>query len=111
MAWPWFGRKSQQPPDGDDWITVPFRFAEAARVSIYTIGARPDIPESVRWWIANWLANYNAHLVHHMQVAYGPDIFNHLDRITREVMPSQDPAPSITDDTWDQWESQFKEEQ
>ena len=111
----WFRRKqSAQPvviPVNDDWITIPFRFAEAARVSIHTIGNQPEVPPSVRWWIGQWLTAYNSQLVYYMRENYGSDIFPILDRITREVMP-QEEAESVNfpDDSWEKWEEQFREE-
>lgn len=114
----WFRRRKNQVhyrwpnPADDSWITVPFRFAEAARVSIYTIGNQREIPEAVRWWIHQWLTAYNSQLVSYMRENYGPDIFPILDRITFDVMPTES-APSPPgdghDDSWDKWEGQFQE--
>lgn len=109
-----FRRRKQKLPVGDDWITVPFRVAEAARVSIYTIGSRPELPDSIRWWIAQWLTNYNSYLVTYMKENYGPDIFQLLDKITHEVMPeevghgegeSESSEPGL--ETWELWEQQL----
>jgi len=79
-------REHQHP---GDWITVPFRFAEAARVSIHTIGCQEEIPDQVRYWISEWLADYNYQLVAYIREYYGPEILPLLDRITEEVMPPE----------------------
>lgn len=106
-------REHQHP---GDWITVPFRFAEAARVSIHTIGCQEEIPAPIRYWIAQWLADYNYQLVAYIREYYGPEILPLLDRITEEVMPPEDSeqqqsAPSGRNNTaWDHWESQFGED-
>lgn len=104
-------KKDVRPVDSDEWITVPFRFAEAARVSIHTIGVQKEVPAGVRWWIAQWLAEYNSQLVYYMRENYGPDIFPILDRITQEVMTKDESAEADSDDSWEKWESQFREEQ
>lgn len=110
----WFKRKEPPPPppEGDEWITVPFRFVEAARISIYTIGSRPEVPDVVRWWIAQWLVVYNQQLVTYMQQNYGPDIFAALDRITHEVTPAgdEDPPEREAEPEWHLWENQFEED-
>jgi len=103
-------REHQHP---GDWITVPFRFAEAARVSIHTIGCQEEIPVAVRFWIARWLADYNQQLVAYMEEYYGPEILPLLDRITDEVKPPESESKAGADDhgaAWDHWESQFKED-
>ena len=120
----WF-KKKQSPPVSPvrsvriprelqhpgDWIVVPFRFAEAARVSIHTIACQEEIPEVTRYWITRWLAEYNYHLVEYMKEYYGPGILPVLDRITHEVSPGADQSsPEATSAPWDRWESQFKEE-
>lgn len=111
-----FRRKPKPIPEGDEWITVPFRVAEAARVSIYTIASRPELPDSIRWWIAQWLTNYNSYLVNYMKENYGPDIFPILDDITHEVMPESDEEyeeevdegnPEPGSETWELWEQQL----
>jgi hypothetical protein len=99
-------REHQHP---GDWITVPFRFAEAARLSIHTIGCQEDIPAPVRFWIAQWLADYNWQLVSYMKEYYGSEILPLLDKITDSVKPSatvEEPEES----TWDHWENQFRED-
>ena len=109
----WFTKKKPEPVPAEANILVPFRFAEAARISIYTIGARPELPDAIRWWIAQWLVSYNQYLVNYMQETYGPDIFPALDEITRDVMPDLeeiDDALNHEDPAWDMWESEFKEE-
>jgi hypothetical protein len=112
----WFRRKKSVPayrvpdPDDDSWIMVPFRFAEAARVSIHTIGSSTDIPGPIRWWISQWLTAYNSQLVFYMRENYGPDIFPILDRITADVMPGEQSAAQGSDDSWEKWEGQFRED-
>ena len=103
-------REHQHP---GDWIMVPFRFAEAARVSIHTIGCQEEIPAAVRFWIAQWLADYNYQLVAYMKEYYGPEILPLLDRITDEVKPADPEEQSEADrreSSFDHWESQFKED-
>lgn len=96
---------------GEDWITVPFRYVEAARVSIYTIGSQPELPPAIKWWIAQWLVAYNSRLVYYMRENYGPDIFPILDSITQDVMAKDgEQENSDTEDSWEKWESQFREE-
>jgi hypothetical protein len=103
-------REHQHP---GDWIMVPFRFAEAARVSIHTIGCQEEISDPVRYWIAQWLADYNYHLVAYMKEYYGPEILPLLDRITEEVKPPDSERQSEANGrstAWDHWENQFKED-
>ena len=103
-------REHQHP---GDWIMVPFRFAEAARVSIHTIGCQEEIPAAVRFWIAQWLADYNYQLVAYMEEYYGPEILPLLDRITDEVKPEDPEGQSEADRreaSFDHWENQFKED-
>lgn len=106
-------RRQNPPPDPDEWITVPFRVAEAARVSIYTIGSRPEVPDAIRWWIAQWLTSYNSYLVDYMTKTYGDDIFPFLDQITREVMPDEEVSEQANGEpdsaTWALWERQLNE--
>lgn len=101
-------REHQHP---GDWIMVPFRFAEAARVSIHTIGCQEEISAPIRFWIAQWLADYNVQLVAYMKEYYGPEILPLLDRITDEVKPpgSDGESEPDPDNAWDHWENQFRE--
>jgi hypothetical protein len=94
---------------GDEWITVPFRFAEAARVSIHTIGSQQEIPLDIRLWIAQWLAAYNEQVIDYMRENYGPDIFPILDRITCDVMPDPVGYGVARSDSWEKWETEFRE--
>lgn len=103
-------RRKKPLQDGEDWITVPFRYVEAARVSIYTIGSQPGIPPGVRWWISQWLFAYNSRLVYYMRENYGPDIFPILDSITQDVMAGDREPHHTAEDSWEKWESQFREE-
>lgn len=100
-------------PADDAWITVPFRYAEAARVSIHTIGNQPGIPVELKYWIARWLAAYNQQLISYMRSQYGSGIFPLLDEITRSVTPapsSEDGLPVDHQKSWERWEQQFKGE-
>lgn len=112
QRWRRFREPAREYRDNDSWITVPFRFAEAARVSIHTIGSQPEIPVAIRWWIAQWLASYNSQLVCYMRENYGPDIFPLLDQITEEVMPKEEdtPASMVGQAEWEKWERQFRED-
>jgi len=92
----WFRRKP-----GPDEIMVPFRFAEALRVTVYTIGTSPGIPDSMRFAIAQWLAGYNSQLVYYMREQYGTGVFEALDKITDEV------TPEYSGPQWEKWESEF----
>lgn len=94
LRWP----RSKPEPDE---IMVPFRFAEVCRVTIRTIGMTPGVPESIRWGIAMWLAEYNDHLVYYMRQQYGSGVFDMLDKITDEV------TPKTSGPQWDKWESEF----
>ncbi len=104
-------RAPANPGLSDEWITVPFRFAEAARVSIHTIGTQEELPLAMKIWIAQWLAAYNSQVVEYMRENYGPDIFPILDRITCEVMPEPVgygvASSSPEECSWEEWESQF----
>jgi len=108
------GRVPRELQHPADWIMVPFRFAETARVSIHTIGCQDEIPASVRFWIAQWLCQYNHQLVEYMQEYYGPEILPLLDSITREVTPHSDEDDSAEDlsssASWEHWEKQFGEQ-
>jgi len=101
-----------------DWITVPFRFVEAVRVSMHTIGAQPEVSPEIRLWIAEWLRTYNAHLVMYMKEYYGPHVLPLLDQITKDVMPDDPEGLADTNlgdtentsgEPWEHWESQFRE--
>ena len=114
--WPWSKRVPvMQVTSGDEWITVPFRFAEAARLSVYTIAQETGIPVGLRQWIAQWLESYNSQLIMHMRENYGPNIFPILDEITRSVMPDgamnagNSPVNSAEGDheMWSAWEQEL----
>jgi hypothetical protein len=90
-----------------DWITVPFRFVEAARVSIHMIAAQDQVPPEVRLWIGQWLDSYNRYLIDYMTTYYGPSIIPLLDLITNGVIPSDRIEGG---ESWEQWERQFREE-
>lgn len=90
----------------DEWITVPFRYAEAVRVSLHTIQAQQHVPPDVRNWIREWLVAYNHFLAGYMQKTYGEKIFPILDEITKSVMPGEEEGVS-----WDIWERELHEEE
>lgn len=106
----WFKRRHAKASapivsgDVTELITVPFRFVEALRVSIHTIGNQTEVPEDIRKWIGEWLDNYNSQLVSYMRESYGPGIFPILDQITTDVMPRDEWA-----EYWDHLERQFGE--
>lgn len=106
-----FRRRKNEPvgPIGDDWIVVPFRMAEAARLSVYTIGCSSEIPENVRWWIAEWLASFNAQVSAYMEFTYGPEIFHHIRRITEDVKPDDFEKETYHGQSWELWENQFRD--
>lgn len=116
----WFRKRREEKKyhkylvDEKEWITVPFRYAEAARVSIYTIAKQPGVPVHLQGWISQWLASYNSQLIAYMRENYGPGVFPLLDRITRDVMPEQGREEilysAIPEEFWEKWERQFKEE-
>lgn len=68
-----------------DWVVLPYRLAEACRISMSTVGSHPDIPDDVRLWIAHWLQTYNMSLANYFRENYGPNIFPILEQITFEV--------------------------
>lgn len=108
MRWPFSRKRTVQvvaPEEIGELITVPFRFVEALRVSIHTIGSQKELPEDIRMWIAQWLENYNSHLVTYMKESYGPGVFPILDQITTDVMPRDEWA-----EYWDHLERQFGED-
>lgn len=88
----WQSTLPDPPPQGplpqlevNDWVVVPYRVAEACRISIYTIGSHPELPDALRLWIAQWLAGYNGSLAVWFQNNYGPEIFPVLADITNAV--------------------------
>jgi hypothetical protein len=122
MWWPW-GKKEKFVPvtETDEWITVPYRYAEAARLTIHTIAQQKEIPVEVRQWINLWLDYYNASLWQYMQNNYGPGVFMLLDQITAEVFPNGAPyddddddtdprvtSPEVNQETWTKWEQQLR---
>ncbi len=76
-------------------------------MSLYALGAHPDVPEEIRGWVNHWLGSYNAHVAAWFQEAYGPDVFPLLDRITDEVVQA---SRHPEQDLFEKWESQFGEE-
>lgn len=108
MAWRRKKEDNLDPPGGaqgplndrepGDWIVVPFRLAEVARQSIYTIGSHPELPEHARYWIASWLTTYNHVMSSYFREVYGPDIFDLLKQITEEVKASSQKEPSFEED-------------
>lgn len=119
MRWPWKKAKPAEPVCVDEWLVVPFRFAEAARLSVYTIAHQEQVPQDVRMWIASWLYEYNTELALYMRETYGPEIFPLLDRITSEVWPNGEtalaggeedtqPMPGVVEETWERWEQELQ---
>lgn len=109
----WKKPEVRRPPagvSGDDWITIPFSFAEAARVSLHIIGSQPEIPPALRLWIRTWLDAYNAQLVEYMRENYGNDIFPTLDRITVDVMTKDSGRQHVSKDSWEKWERELRED-
>jgi hypothetical protein len=110
----WFDRFKKQTPappqpvEVDEWLFVPFRFAEAARVTIHTICNQPEVPLQLRFWIQQWLDEYSYQLVAFMKENYGSGILPVLDKITEEVLP--DEAADDDNPPWDRWERQFTED-
>lgn len=110
------------PPQGplaqlqeNDWVVVPYRVAEACRMSIYTIGAHPDLPDELRLWIAQWLVSYNGALALWFQENYGPDIFKTLEQITDTVRDvsehvyAEDYHEAVAAD-FDRWQEELREQ-
>ena len=94
-----------------DWVVLPYRMMEAARLSLYTIGSHPDLPEHVRWWVANWLAEYNSHLASYFQETYGPNIFEVLEKITNMVKAaSEEKATTEAEETYEEWFNKWEEQ-
>jgi hypothetical protein len=101
---------SEEFPLGDEWITVPFRILEAARVTIHVIGANPDVPDPVRWWIAKWLSQYNSFVAGYMKEIYGADIFPLLDRVTMDVLPNEySDGSENKHPSWELWEQELND--
>lgn len=106
-----------QGPIGEpmDWVVMPYRVAEAARISLYTIASHPELPDSLRWWIAQWLAGYNAALAGWFEQHYGPDVFPMLAQITMSVRSATEQAVSeeharAVEEAFSFWEQQLGEE-
>jgi hypothetical protein len=113
----WFRKVRAVPPripSNDDWIKIPFRYGEAMRVSLHTIGLREEVPIEIRHWIAQWLMNYNTRLSTYMRETYGEGIFPILDSITRDVMPDEPNVPPSESTSslppWERWEQEFEED-
>jgi hypothetical protein len=80
------GARGPLPDDfPGDWVVLPYRIAEACRISMYTVGSHPELPAELSWWIGQWLEQYNASLARYFSEVYGPDIFPVLERITASV--------------------------
>lgn len=119
MRWPWQKKQQYVATVSEEWITVPFRYAEAARLSIYTIASEPRVPKEVQLWIKLWLDAYNQNLIEYMRENYGPKIFPLLDKITTEIWPNgdiekkSDPKThsskgAVDQETWTKWEQEFQ---
>lgn len=125
----WFNRKREEPPkeppqeppkegpvydDPNDWVVMPYRIAEAARISLHTIAMHPDVPDSLRLWIGTWLYNYNSALSTWFQGHYGPDVFPILNAISQQVRSRSERTAveehnQNVDEAFNKWEQQFKE--
>lgn len=96
--------------EATDWVVVPYRIAEACRISVYTIMSHPEVPDHVRNWIAQWLQQYNAALGAWFGVNYGPDVFPILAEITNAVrQASEQDLQRQVDESFQYWERQFNE--
>lgn len=116
----WRSDSPDPPPQGpleqlqaNDWVVVPYRVAEACRMSIYTIGSHPELPDALRLWIAQWLAGYNGSLAMWFQTNYGPSIFPVLAEITdgvrdiSEKVYAEEYAQTVNAD-FDRWSQELQ---
>lgn len=102
----WGKRPSRRTADDgargplDDWLVIPVKYAEPARVSLWNLANRPDMPTHIAAEIATWLQQYNMGLTHYFSDTYGEDVFEDLKEITLAVQASSNP--------WEAWEEQFR---
>jgi hypothetical protein len=95
-----------------DWVVLPFRVAEACRISLYTIGSHPEMPRHLAWWIAQWMAGYNTSVAKYFELNYGPDIFPVLQKITASVVSDsekfyEEQFEDSLRESFDRWEQQL----
>lgn len=107
------GARGPIPEDAPgDWVVMPYRMAEACRISMYTIASHPDMPQQLHQWIAQWLQGYNASLAKFFGDVYGPDIFPVLEKITEGVKKAseqfyEEEAERQLWDSFKQWEEEL----
>lgn len=99
----------------DDRIVMPYRLAEAARISMYTIASHPNLPDNLRWWIVQWLNSYNAALATWFSQNYGPDVFPALAEITNGVRQMSEEnaareAARAMDEAFQRWEQELEDD-
>lgn len=117
----WEGSSPEPPPQGPlpqtepgDWVVLPYRIAEACRLSMCIISQHPDMPKHLHWWITQWLAGYNGALTMWFEQNYGKEIFPVLQEITNGVRSASDQALTeqyerSVGEAFEKWESQFTE--
>lgn len=88
----------------DDWLVIPFKYAEPARVSLWNLANRPDMPEHIAMEIAEWLVRYNSHVTAYFREEYGEQVFDDLKEITLRVQAAGDREAS-----WDRWEDELRD--
>lgn len=98
-----------------DWIVMPYRLAEACRISIANVGVHPDLPDELRLWIGSWLEAYNGYLSGYFRQNYGPDIFPVLETITKQVWQAsekfyQEEHLQRTQESFNLWENEMGDE-
>src|SRR6478735_7650965 len=74
-----------QPLYPGDWVVMPFRIQEAARITLHTVSVHPEIPPHVQQWITNWLNAYNDHVSGWFHANYGETVFPVLKEISAMV--------------------------
>ncbi|BCO56142.1 hypothetical protein MINTM005_13860 [Mycobacterium intracellulare] len=102
--------------DSGDWIVMPYRLAEAARISMYTIASHPEVPDNLRWWIVQWLNSYNTALATWFFQNYGPSVFPALAEITNGVRQlseqnAAEEAARAIEEAFHRWEEELGESQ
>ncbi len=95
-----------------DWIVVPYRILEAARLSLYTIASHPEQSDQVRWAVLQWLDSFNTHLALYFQENYGEEVFPLLEQVSKMVREASEAADSESattsfEDLFNKWEAQF----
>lgn len=117
----WYGDEPDPPHEGPmpqeepgDWVVMPYRIAEACRLSMCIIAQHPDMPRHLNYWITQWLAGYNGALTMWFEQNYGKDIVPVLNQITENVRAASDRALTeqverAIGESFEKWESQFRE--